>query len=120
MFDKTRIKHIENVVSDHSMIFMNSNPQLEKRKRRFLFDRRRLKKEGLEQVIKNAWEEEDQEGSNMYKVTIKVANYRVAIPKWKNKFQGNARQRIDTTKKKLEEVKKSECQDKKERVQELY
>ena len=34
MFDRTIVKHIENFGSDHSMIFLDSNPQKEKKKKR--------------------------------------------------------------------------------------
>ncbi|XP_071933018.1 uncharacterized protein [Coffea arabica] len=65
IFYRTIVKHIENFSSDHSMILLDSNPLKEKRKKRFLFDRRWMKKDGREQVVKQAWEEE-QIGSNMY------------------------------------------------------
>ena len=67
-------------------------------------------------MIKQAWEEE-QTGSDMYKVHKKVANCRLALLKWKNNFQGNARKKIDNLKKLLEELKVSECDDKKGKKQ---
>ena len=118
MFDRTLVRHIDNVGSDHSMVLINSNPLTKKRKKRFIFDKSWLKKEGLEQVISQAWEEE-QTGSNMYKVHRKVANCRVALLRWKNNFQGNARKRIDNLKKLLEELKVCDCDDKKARNRDL-
>ena len=56
-----------------------------------------MKKEGVEQVIKHAWEEE-QTGSKMFKVHKKIAKCRVALLKWRNTFQGNARSMIDNLK----------------------
>ena len=84
------------------MILLDSNPLRERWKKRFLFDRRWLKKEGLEHVIKQAWEE-DQIGSRLYKVHRKIATCRIAILKWRNNFQGNARKNIEKVKKQLEE-----------------
>ena len=97
-FDKATVKHIDNFGSDHSMLLIDSKPIKERRKKCFFFDKRWFKKEGVEQVIKKAWEEE-QIGSNMYKVHKKVANCRRALLKWRNNFQGNARKKIDNLKK---------------------
>ena len=97
MFDRTIVKHIENFGSDHSMILLDSNPLREKRKKRFIFNRRWLKKKGLEQVIKQAWEEE-QIGLRLYKVHGKIAKCRAEILKWRNNFQGNARKTIEKIK----------------------
>ena len=100
------------------MILLDSNPINGRSKNRFFFDRRWLKKKGLEQVVKRAWEEE-QTGSNMYKVHRKIANCRIAILKWRNNFQGNARKKIESLKKLLGELQDIECEDKQERKKAL-
>ncbi|XP_071926179.1 uncharacterized protein [Coffea arabica] len=53
-FDKATVKHIDNFGSDHSMLLIDSIPLKERRKKHFFFDKRWLKKEGVEQVIKKA------------------------------------------------------------------
>ncbi|XP_071926170.1 uncharacterized protein [Coffea arabica] len=113
-FDRATVKHIENFGSDHSMIFLDANPLREKRKKRFIFDKRWLKKEGVEEVVKQAWNS-PHSGSRMYKVHRKIATCKVEILKWRNQFQGNARKNIDKVKKQLEELKDTDCQDKKRR-----
>ncbi|XP_027109391.2 uncharacterized protein [Coffea arabica] len=55
----------------------------------------------------------------MYKLHKKVTNCRLALLKWKNNFQGNARKRIDNLKKLLEELKVCDCDDKKARNRDL-
>lgn len=64
-YDRAKVVHVENQGSDHSMIFIDSNAQRSGRKKRFYFDKRWLKKEGIEPVTQNAWKEK-QEGSNMF------------------------------------------------------
>ena len=55
----------------------------------------------------------------MYKLHKKVTNCRLALLKWKNNFQGNARKWIDNLKKLLEELKVCDCDDKKARNRDL-
>ena len=77
-----------------------------------------MKKEGVEQVIKQAWEEA-QTGSNMFKVHRKIANCRVALLKWKNTFQGNSRSKLDGLKKQVLDLQGQDCENKKAATKEL-
>ena len=62
-------------------------------------------REKLEEVIKNA-KNKGREGPKMFKVTRKVRNYRIAILKWKNTINGNARKKINDLKDMLEWLSK--------------
>ncbi|XP_027171734.1 uncharacterized protein LOC113771340 [Coffea eugenioides] len=78
VFDKANCKHIDTFASDHSILMIDTNPETRKRKKRFYFDKRWLKREGIQDVIRNAWEKivRDQEclGSNA-KSEIAELNY---------------------------------------------
>ena len=58
------------------------------------------------EVVKTAWEQET-EGSRMLQVTKKIRNCRIALLKWKNKFQENSREKIEHIKKQMSELKES-------------
>ncbi|XP_071900968.1 uncharacterized protein [Coffea arabica] len=49
--DKTRCQHLDTYASDHSMLFLDTEPHKEKRKKRFYFDKRWLQREGCQQVV---------------------------------------------------------------------
>ena len=57
-------------------------------------------------MVKTAWEQET-EGSRMLQVTKKIRNCRIALLKWKNKFQENSREKIEHIKKQMSELKES-------------
>lgn len=63
-------KHIEKQASDHSLLLLDTNSEGRKSKRRFYFDQRWLSKEGIEEVVRNAWEAECI-GSPMFQVASK-------------------------------------------------
>lgn len=48
------VEHVEKHSSDHSMLVLDTNPALERKKKRFYFDKRWLGKSGIEEVIKTA------------------------------------------------------------------
>ena len=85
IFDKTRCKHVDNYSSDHSMLMVDTEPEKNKRRKKFIFDKRWIQQEGITQVIAEAWNLEVEE-SRMYQVTRKISNCRVALLKWKNSF----------------------------------
>ena len=55
----------------------------------------------------------------MFKVKKKIVNCRIELLKWRNKFQGNSRRRIEDLKHQLEELRKGEYQNKRERSMDL-
>lgn len=66
-FPNDVVHHAEKQTSDHSLILLDNSPGQQKVKFRFIFDSRWTEKEGVEQVVKQAWEEPVQ-GSKMYKL----------------------------------------------------
>ncbi|XP_071906076.1 uncharacterized protein [Coffea arabica] len=105
-FDNTRCKHIDNYSYDHSMLVVDTEPEENKRRKKFIFDKRWIEREGIDRVIKEAWGV-DVEGSKMYKVTRKISNCRVALLKWEKNFQNNSRKVIDRIKADMERLKHS-------------
>ncbi|XP_071916302.1 uncharacterized protein [Coffea arabica] len=55
-FDQVKCRHMETYASDHSMIMIDTRPMPSKRKKRFYFEKRWLKREDIGEVIKTAWE----------------------------------------------------------------
>lgn len=68
------------------MLLIDTKPEENKRRKKFIFDKRLVQKEGIEQVIAEVWKVEV-EGSKMYKVTRKISNCRVKLLKWKKAFK---------------------------------
>ncbi|XP_071928198.1 uncharacterized protein [Coffea arabica] len=91
---------------DHSMLLIDNWPRAEKRRSRFFFDKRWLKREDINQVVEQAWKLPI-EGNNMYRITRQVPNCRVALLKWKNKFTRNSLLRINQVKLQIKEIKDS-------------
>nr|XP_027123998.1 uncharacterized protein LOC113740655 [Coffea arabica] len=102
VFDKAKCKHVDTFASNHSMLMIDTR----KRKRRFYFDKRWLKREGIQDVIRNAWEK-DCEGSRMFRVKCKIRNCRIELLKWKNNSNCNAKKKIIQIKSQLEKLQSS-------------
>lgn len=69
--DRAVVKHIENYSFDHSMVLLDTKPDLQKQKKRFYFNKRWIGKPGVEKVIRDAWESKCI-GSPMFKVASKI------------------------------------------------
>ena len=54
-FDHNLTQNVNNA-SDHSILLFDTRMNLGKRKKRFYFDKRWLKREDIGEVIKSAWE----------------------------------------------------------------
>ena len=104
VFDKVNCRHIDSYASDHSILMFDTMMSSSRRKHRFFFDKRWLKREDIGEVIRIAWEQQV-EGSRMYQVATKIKNCRVALLKWKNNFQANSRDKIELIKKQLCDLK---------------
>lgn len=79
--EKAVVKHIERYSSYHSMLLLDTKPDMEKKKKRFYFDKRWVDKPGIEEVIRKAWEPEGI-GSPMFKVGQKIKQCRMALIEW--------------------------------------
>lgn len=103
--------HIENHASDHCMLFLDSNPERKRIKKRFFFDSRWTQYPDIEKVIKTAWNKQI-DGSRGFKVTRKVKECRIALSKWSKEIKINNKKEIDRLKKEIREVKNSTRMDK--------
>ncbi|XP_027095016.2 uncharacterized protein [Coffea arabica] len=117
-FDKAKCQHMDTYASDHSILCLDTDPEKGKRKQRFFFDKRWLHKEGVQQVVEQAWQK-DEPGSRMFKITRKIRNCRIELLKWRNTFQANSKRKIVEVRKRLEAVSSSEAASKKEMMTEL-
>ncbi|XP_027088449.1 uncharacterized protein [Coffea arabica] len=102
-FEKAKCTHIKSHASDHSALLLDTNPMKRNRKKRFFFDERWLQREGITQVIKEAWDK-NVEGSRMFHIKTKVRNCRIALLRWSNKSNKNSRKRIESIKEKLDQI----------------
>lgn len=119
LFDSAKCSHVETVGSDHSMLLLDTCPQQSRRKKnRFSFDKRWLQSEDIHQVIRGAWNQ-DCEGSRMFKITRKITQCRIALLKWNNTFQSNAKKKIMQMKKQLQRTRESFEKDNQGRMKEL-
>ncbi|XP_071921851.1 uncharacterized protein [Coffea arabica] len=117
-FDKAKCDHVETVGSDHSMLLIDNWPRMDKKRSKFSFDKRWLKREGISQVVEQAWKQ-TVEGNRMYRITRQIANCRVALLKWKNNFTGNSLLKINQVKQQIKEIKESKESGVKDKISEL-
>ncbi|XP_071905749.1 uncharacterized protein [Coffea arabica] len=115
MFEKVSCKHLDTYASNHSMLLIDTKPGKIKKKKRFFFDKRWLQKEGITEVVKQAWRQSD-EGTRMFKLTQKIKRCRISLLRWKNKFQSNSKEHIERIKKNLQELRETEMQNKNNRM----
>ena len=57
--------HVETEAFDHCALILDTTPVEKKRRKRFMFDKRWLMQEDVGEVVKEAWEV-DQQGSRDY------------------------------------------------------
>lgn len=98
------MRHIENYFSDHSMILLDTKYDLPKCNKRFSFDKRWIRKEGVEEVIHEVWKCECY-GTPMFKVASKIKKYRMALLKWNKQQMSNSAIRISQLKKELDALR---------------
>lgn len=65
------VEHVVKQSSDHSMLVLDTNPTLGRKKKRFYFDKRWLGKSEIEEVIRTAWNS-DFVRSAMFRVSQKI------------------------------------------------
>lgn len=117
-FERARCQHIDTLASDHSILLLDTNPGIGRKKKRFYFDKRWLHKEGIQEVVEQAWNKEEH-GSKMFKVTRKIRNCRIELLKWRNKVQSNSRSKINDLKQELDRVRNSDSDKRNGEVREL-
>nr|XP_027093667.1 uncharacterized protein LOC113714070 [Coffea arabica] len=114
-FENAKCSHIKAYALDHCALMIDTRPIVERKKKRFFFDKRWLQHEEISEVVKGAWEE-NVEGSRMYQVQSKVRNCRVALLKWSNSINKNSKDRIDSLKKQLDQTRESSIDNKREKM----
>ncbi|CAA0837256.1 Unknown protein, partial [Striga hermonthica] len=91
---------------DHRLLALNDNPSSqEHRHKRFFFDKRWLKRDGIQEVVQNSWQSE-QAGTPMYQVSEKIKSTRLALLKWSSSFRQNQLKAKVLLNEKLDEMSK--------------
>ena len=103
VYEKIHCTHIASYASDHSILLFDTMMNIGRRKKRFYFDKRWLKRDDIGEVVRSAWENEFN-GSRMFQVVLKITNCRVALLKWRNNFQANSQKDIEQIKNQLSVV----------------
>lgn len=102
--DKIVVHHVERHSSDHCLLLLDTDPELRKRKHRFCFDKRWVTRPGVEDVVRDAWDQ-DCEGSPMFTVATKIKQCRLGLLKWSKQQQGNAAKRLKELKEEMDQMK---------------
>ncbi|XP_071902615.1 uncharacterized protein [Coffea arabica] len=102
-YPSTKVVHLKNQASDHSMVLLDSNPKPKKARRRFHFDARWLQYFEVEGVVRNAWNRQI-EGSKGFKVAKKVKECRNALTRWNKGINSNSKKEIKKLKEELEKI----------------
>ncbi|XP_071924654.1 uncharacterized protein [Coffea arabica] len=110
-FENAKCTHVKTHASDHSALLVDNTPLERNRRKRFFFDKRWLQRDGISNVIKEAWNK-SAEGSRMFQVKTKVRNYRIALLKWSNRINKNSRKRIKNIKEQLDQIKGASLENK--------
>ncbi|XP_071914103.1 uncharacterized protein [Coffea arabica] len=114
-FGKVKCTHIETEASDHCALILDTTPVAKQRKRRFMFDKRWLMQEGVRDVVREAWDR-DQQGSRLYKVQCKIKQVRVNLLNWSRTLNMNAKQNIEQIKREIKEMRESSSSDSRGRI----
>ncbi|CAA0828300.1 Unknown protein, partial [Striga hermonthica] len=94
----------EKSASDHMLLIVDTVGKAIKRGKRFQFDKRWLKREGIKEMVEKVWKE-NFSGTPMFIVKEKVKSTRVSLLKWSSKFKTQNQQKISELNKELEEIK---------------
>ncbi|XP_071921866.1 uncharacterized protein [Coffea arabica] len=117
-YDEAKCIHIESHASDHSMLVLDTQKVRKKWKKRFQFDKRWLQQDGIKEVVKEAWNIPC-DGTRWFKVKQKIRNCRVELLKWSSSKKGNSMERIKWCKNQIEDIKASNVENKRQKVQEM-
>lgn len=102
-FGRTEVQHLLTQASDHSMGLLDTKPQQQKSKSRFIFYHRWSKVLGCEEVIQNNWNVHV-EGSRMFKFHKKVQQCRKGLLEWRKKENSNSMVHIECLKRDMESM----------------
>ncbi|CAA0827005.1 Unknown protein [Striga hermonthica] len=85
IYPTAKVAHIHRSSSDHGLLLITLEPRGVKIKKRFYFDRRWLAREGIREVVAEAWGKQ-QDGTPMFRFQEKVKETRVSLLKWSRNF----------------------------------
>lgn len=84
-------------ITNHAMLLLDSKPQQQRQKSRFLYDSRWSKIPGCEESIQASWDQHVA-GSRMFRFHCKVKNARAGLLAWRKKETTNSRKQIEDIK----------------------
>ncbi|CAA0822991.1 Unknown protein, partial [Striga hermonthica] len=90
--------------SDHCMLVIEMDKSVQKQKKRFMFDKRWISREGVSDVVQKAWEGQGS-GTPMLDVKEKVKKAREALLIWSKYFRTENADKIKTLTLSLEEMR---------------
>ncbi|GAA0170967.1 hypothetical protein LIER_43889 [Lithospermum erythrorhizon] len=93
-FLHSAVTHLPMIGADHFPLLLNLEVPKNRVNRRFVFDKRWIKKEGCESTVKEAWSKRFQ-GSRWFQVCEQIKCVRQALIKWCKRHNFNSRVRID-------------------------
>ncbi|GAA0183017.1 hypothetical protein LIER_30508 [Lithospermum erythrorhizon] len=99
-FSKDVCYHLPMTGADHCPLLIDTEANIEKGRRRFVFDKRWVGKEDCEEVVRNAWAK-DVQGSQWFKVSEKIKNVRMALIQWCKGHNFNSLVKIEDIQSKL-------------------
>ncbi|CAM8880738.1 unnamed protein product [Rhodiola kirilowii] len=104
---KAEVRHLHLHTSDHQAIIVNTMGECEiKKKELFRFEAMWLDHPGLEDLMKNFWEERS---DAQYSWPTKLKFCRSILKEWNNRNFGNVQRRIKDLKRDLENIKNAVC-----------
>ncbi|XP_072066876.1 uncharacterized protein [Arachis hypogaea] len=111
-YPNARALHLEDMGSDHRPIIIQTDQQVQKQKRRFRFQERWCELEEVQNIIKEAWQQ-NFSGSPMYILFSKLKNCRNKLVEWQHTNHNNSARLIVEFNQKLEaEKQKGQVADK--------
>lgn len=98
------VQHIDRESSDHCMLILDTKPEVLRKKRRFCFDKRWIGKPGVEETVRNSWENECI-GSPIHQVACKIKNCPLALLEWNRMHHTNSAARIKAIREEMGQIK---------------
>ncbi|GER32750.1 RNA-directed DNA polymerase (reversetranscriptase)-related family protein [Striga asiatica] len=87
-FPKMEVSNFYRTASDHNVILIDTDKEIDRKHKRFVFNSSWLKLEGIQEAVENGWQG-DVEGTAMYQVHQKVKNTRMALLAWHKPMHRN-------------------------------
>ncbi|CAA0823185.1 Unknown protein, partial [Striga hermonthica] len=105
-FPNMKVSNFYRSASDHNVILINTDTEVGKRRKRFLFDKAWVKMEGVTEAVKEGWQVEV-EGSFMFQVHQEIKQTRMALLSWYKPIHRNSDKEIKQLTSKMEDMRKN-------------